>query len=170
MVGVSGLLGATYTPHCAALDPARLVRGLADAVEGLGGSIYEGTRGLSRSDPRSVDAGNGADERRLCASRGCRQGSGGLDGLIPGQERALLPVYSLMIATEPLPDTFWAGAGLANRRDLFRPSAPDHLWPTHGGREVGLRRAGCAVPLWLGRSVPHTTGHRRCTGRLRAAL
>ena len=43
VVGVSGLLGATYAPHCAALDPARLVRGLADAVEGLGGSIYEGT-------------------------------------------------------------------------------------------------------------------------------
>ena len=49
VVGVSGLLGATYTPHCAALDPARLVRGLAHAVEGLGGSIYEGTE-VSRFD------------------------------------------------------------------------------------------------------------------------
>jgi glycine/D-amino acid oxidase-like deaminating enzyme len=30
--GASGVLGATYNPHCAAIHPARLVRGLAEAV------------------------------------------------------------------------------------------------------------------------------------------
>ena len=35
-----------------------------------------------------------------------------------GEERTLVPVYSLMIATEPLPDAFWDRAGLA-RRETF---------------------------------------------------
>ena len=34
---------------------------------------------------------------------------------LAGHERDLVPVYSLMIATEPLPDAFWAEAGLAAR-------------------------------------------------------
>ena len=43
MLGAEGLLGATYTPHCAALDPARLARGLAGAVERQGARIFEQT-------------------------------------------------------------------------------------------------------------------------------
>ena len=35
-VGATDVLGGTFTPHCAALDPARLVRGLAEAVERRG--------------------------------------------------------------------------------------------------------------------------------------
>ena len=42
-VGMSNALGATYTPHCAALQPAVLSRGLADAVERQGATIYEQT-------------------------------------------------------------------------------------------------------------------------------
>jgi glycine/D-amino acid oxidase-like deaminating enzyme len=34
---------------------------------------------------------------------------------LPGLGRAIVPVYSLMIATEPLSDAFWAEAGLADR-------------------------------------------------------
>jgi glycine/D-amino acid oxidase-like deaminating enzyme len=34
---------------------------------------------------------------------------------LPGLRRSIVPIYSLMIATEPLPDAFWAGAGLADR-------------------------------------------------------
>ena len=37
---------------------------------------------------------------------------------LPGLKRALVPVYSLMIATEPLPDAFWAEAGL-HQRETF---------------------------------------------------
>jgi glycine/D-amino acid oxidase-like deaminating enzyme len=35
-----------------------------------------------------------------------------------GEGRALAPIYSLMIATEPLPEPFWAEAGLT-RRETF---------------------------------------------------
>ena len=37
----TGVRGATYTPDCAAVHPARLVRGLAEAVERRGVTIHE---------------------------------------------------------------------------------------------------------------------------------
>ncbi len=40
---VTGVHGALYTPDGASLHPARLVRGLARAVESRGGVIYEQT-------------------------------------------------------------------------------------------------------------------------------
>ena len=56
---VAGSQGAMYTPHGAALHPARLASGLARVVEGLGVSIFEQTRAESiepktvRTEPRS---------------------------------------------------------------------------------------------------------------------
>jgi glycine/D-amino acid oxidase-like deaminating enzyme len=35
---------------------------------------------------------------------------------LPGHHRRLLPVYSLMIATEPLPESVWSDIGLARRQ------------------------------------------------------
>ena len=78
------MLGATYTPHCAALDPARLVRGLADAVEGLGGSIYEGTQVFGIEPGDQLKAPIGADQGRLSPGRRCHQGSRGVDAIIAG--------------------------------------------------------------------------------------
>ncbi len=34
---------------------------------------------------------------------------------LPGLHRAIAPVYSLMIATAPLPEPVWAQIGLASR-------------------------------------------------------
>ena len=53
-VGASDILGGTYTPHCAAVDPARLVRGLAEVVERQGVTLYESgliCRADDRGDP-----------------------------------------------------------------------------------------------------------------------
>ena len=38
-----GLRGARFTPHCARVQPAKLARGLAEAVERHGATIHEGT-------------------------------------------------------------------------------------------------------------------------------
>ena len=46
-VGATSVLGATYTPHCAAIHPAKLARGLAGLVEAAGVRIYEGTPATS---------------------------------------------------------------------------------------------------------------------------
>ena len=40
-VRMAGALGAIYSPHCATIQPARLVRGLARCVEQLGVELYE---------------------------------------------------------------------------------------------------------------------------------
>ena len=62
-VGATDVLGGTFTPHCAAVDPARLVRGLADVVERQGVPIYERTTvraiapGVVTTDRGTVRAG-----------------------------------------------------------------------------------------------------------------
>ena len=54
MAAASDVLGGTYTPHCAAIHPARLVRGLADAVRRAGVQLYERTPVCASSRGRVV--------------------------------------------------------------------------------------------------------------------
>ena len=42
-IDAAGALGAVWTPHCARVHPARLVRGLAGAVERRGARLFERT-------------------------------------------------------------------------------------------------------------------------------
>jgi hypothetical protein len=74
MVTMDEAVGGTLTPHCAALDPARLVRGLADAVAARGIEIHEQTRSppssAAGSAPRTAPSG----PRSLCRPpRGTRR-------------------------------------------------------------------------------------------------
>jgi glycine/D-amino acid oxidase-like deaminating enzyme len=116
LLGAEGVGGATFTPHCAALHPARLARGLAAAVERRGVSVFEQTRALSIEE--------GRDRRRpaVRTTRGMlradvvvRATEGWTPGLA-GERRTLAPIYSLMVATAPLGDAFWERAGLADRQ------------------------------------------------------
>ena len=111
-VGATDVLGGTFTPHCAAVDPARLVRGLAEVVERQGVTIYEQTE-VSSIAPGVVTTGRGTVRAGTVV-----RATEGYTRTLTGHERDLVPVYSLMIATEPLPDSFWADAGLA-RRETF---------------------------------------------------
>ncbi|MGH2747283.1 MAG: NAD(P)/FAD-dependent oxidoreductase [Actinomycetota bacterium] len=111
-IALAGCLGAIYTPHCARLQPASLARGLARAVESRGVAIYEGTPALSIERGR-VRTSHG-DVRAEVVVRATE----GYTPLLPGQRRALAPLYSLMIATEPLPADFWDEVGWS-RRETF---------------------------------------------------
>jgi len=95
------VLGAAFTPHCAAVDPARLTRGLADAVERLEVPVYELTTALAIA-PGRVETSSGTVKADVIVR--CLEG---YTPSIPGYERHLIPIYSLMIATEPLPSEFW---------------------------------------------------------------
>ena len=61
-VNATDVLGGTYTPHCAAINPARLVRSLARSVVASGVILHENTRvtaiepGIVRTDHGSVRA------------------------------------------------------------------------------------------------------------------
>ena len=120
MVGAEGVLGATFTPHCAALQPALLARGLAGAVERRGVSLYEGTR-VTRIEGGSAGGGGGAGPRvhtdaGTVTADVVVRATEAWTPTLPGAGRAVVPVYSLMVATEPLGDDFWARAGLAERQ------------------------------------------------------
>lgn len=109
MLAAKPVLGGTFTPHCAAIHPARLVRGLARVVEAAGVPIFESTRVRSIQPGRvETDAGTVRAEIVLRATEGYTPG---LEGL----KRAVVPVYSLMVATEPLDDATWESIGLADR-------------------------------------------------------
>lgn len=108
-LNASGTLGATYTPDCAAVNPAKLVRGLAGVVRGLGVAIYEQTPALSLT-PHTVVTQHGT----VTADIVVRATEGSTPSL-PGLARALIPVYSLIIATAPLPAAMWDDIGLAQR-------------------------------------------------------
>ncbi|HEX3334069.1 MAG TPA: FAD-dependent oxidoreductase [Acidimicrobiales bacterium] len=113
-IGAAKVLGATYTPHCAALQPALLARGLADAVERRGVRLYEHTRALEiRPGPRpgpSVVTRGGTIRAEVVV-----RATEAWTPTLPGLGRAIVPVYSLMVATEPLGPAFWSEAGLEGR-------------------------------------------------------
>jgi glycine/D-amino acid oxidase-like deaminating enzyme len=102
-------LGAIYTPHCAALHPGRLVRQLAERAERAGVTIYEQTRARSLA-PRTI-----VTERGQIRAEVVVRATEGYTARLAGLRRALLPIYSLMIATEPLPDAAWNEIGLRGR-------------------------------------------------------
>ncbi len=112
MARATSVLGGTYTPHCAAVDPARLVRGLARAVERRGVTVYEQT------EARALLAGAVETDRGTVRAATVVRATEGYTRTLRGEERTLVPVYSLMIATEPLPQSFWDRVGLA-RRETF---------------------------------------------------
>ncbi|HWS57410.1 MAG TPA: FAD-binding oxidoreductase, partial [Actinotalea sp.] len=106
------VLGATYTPDCARIHPARLVRGLADAAEARGVRVVEQTRA------RALEPGRVRTDRGTVRARHVVRATEAWTATLPGSRRAVVPVYSLMIATEPLPAAVWDAIGL-HRGETF---------------------------------------------------
>jgi glycine/D-amino acid oxidase-like deaminating enzyme len=98
--------GGLYTPDGASLQPARLVRGLARAVEARGGAIYEQTQ-VTSFKPGSLITPGGELRAKLAI---VLAGEAYLTRL-PHLHRALLPVYSLISLTEPLTAEQWSRIG-----------------------------------------------------------
>jgi glycine/D-amino acid oxidase-like deaminating enzyme len=105
----TGVLGGTYTPHCAAIHPGRLVCGLAEAVLRRGVTVYERTPVTQILPGRLVTPSGTVRARHVIRA------TEGFTAQLPGERRTVVPVYSLMIATEPLPESAWAQIGLADR-------------------------------------------------------
>jgi glycine/D-amino acid oxidase-like deaminating enzyme len=165
-VGATDVLGGTFSPHCARIQPARLVRGVAAAVERRGGRIVEQTRvlriegaGPGSAGPGSAgssSAGSSSAGPRVLTDRGTIsarhvvRATEAWTSSLPGSQRDVVPVYSLMVATEPLPDAFWQRAGLsaaetfADHRNLI----------VYGQRTAGGRL------IFGGRGAPYHFGSR----------
>ena len=101
----SGARLATFSPHAARLHPAKLVAGLAAAVERLGVPIYE------RTPVREILAGEARTARGNVRARWVVRASEGYTASLRGQRRALVPINSSMIVTEPLGEGAWEAIG-----------------------------------------------------------
>ena len=104
-VGAAGVLGAAHTPHCARVQPAALVRGLARAAEARGVRIWE------RTAATAIRPGGVQTERGRVRAGVVVRATEAYTAELPGLRRALLPIYSLIVATAPLPDASWAELG-----------------------------------------------------------
>ncbi|SDT43163.1 NAD(P)/FAD-dependent oxidoreductase [Actinoplanes derwentensis] len=142
--GATDVLGGVYSEHCAVLHPAKLVRGLASVVEGLGVTIHEGTR-VEQIKTGQIKTRLGT----VTAGTVVRALEGYTSGLA-GYRRELAPVYSLMIVTEPLPGEFWERVGLA-RRETF---SDERRMVIYGQRTADDRLA------FGGRGAPYHFGSR----------
>jgi glycine/D-amino acid oxidase-like deaminating enzyme len=111
-LGIRANHGALYFSHCAALHPARLVLGLADAVRGRGVAIHEET------PVQALEAGRVHTARGTVRADVVIRATEGYTGSLAGEARSILPVYSMVTATEPLPAEVWRSIGLA-RRETF---------------------------------------------------
>jgi glycine/D-amino acid oxidase-like deaminating enzyme len=140
----SSALGGTFTPHCAALHPARLVRGLARVVRGLGVRVHELT-GVEEIASGGVRTGRGTVRADVVV-----RATEGFTAQMPGHRRDIVPMYSLMVATEPLPDDVWDAIGL-RARETF--SDKRHL------RIYGQRTANGRLAFG-GRGAPYHYGSR----------
>ena len=105
----SNVVGGAFTPHCAAIHPARLARGLARTIERMGATIYEHTPVVEIS-PRTVRTHLGTVKADVVV-----RATEAFTPSLAGLGREVAPIYSLMIATEPLPDEFWQATGLGQR-------------------------------------------------------
>jgi glycine/D-amino acid oxidase-like deaminating enzyme len=103
------VLGAIWTPHCATVHPLRLTHLVARSVLAAGATVHEHTTAIRIADGRVVtDRGTVRADVVIRATEG-------YTSQLPGERRSVLPLYSLMIATEPLGDAAWDEIGLAGR-------------------------------------------------------
>ena len=128
---------------CTLLNPARLVRGLKQAVIGAGGRVFEQTpmeRLENTSGGVRVVTPKGAIEaqRALLAANA-------YSSRIPSLERYVLPFYSYILLSQPLSDEQWSRVGWQGREGMEdRRTFLHYMRPTVDGRM-----------MWAGRDAPY---------------
>ncbi|MFE2655936.1 MULTISPECIES: FAD-binding oxidoreductase [unclassified Brevibacterium] len=116
-INVDNAQGSVFVPGTARIDPALLTEGLARVLRERGVTICEGTRA------RHIGTGLVSTERGPVSGETifvCLEGySDTVAGDLPGLEgRQVIPVFSSMIATEPLPAEAWEQIGWEGRECL----------------------------------------------------
>jgi glycine/D-amino acid oxidase-like deaminating enzyme len=105
----SDVLAGTWHAFGAAVQPAKLAHGLAAAAERRGVRIFEQSRATAVGPRRVETVGGSISAKEVVLA------TEGYTATLPGRSRDVVPLYSHMIATEPLPDEVWATIGLHDR-------------------------------------------------------
>jgi len=160
-VRVAGATCGAWSPHGVRIQPAKLVRGLAAAVERRGVRIYEGTAvrelrghgaGVAGSDSGSGSRGPAAavTDRGVVRAPVVLSCVEGFTPQLRGRRRTLLPLNSAMVVTEPLPAATWDAIGWAGG-ELLGDAAHVYFY--------AQRTADGRIALG-GRGVPYRFGSR----------
>jgi glycine/D-amino acid oxidase-like deaminating enzyme len=152
-VAVKNLAGALRTEAGASIHPGNLVRGLARAVERLGGVIYEQT---------DVERVEGGDTPRLVTEHGTISARKGVvvaaEAYLPSLpkfRRHVLPMSSMIVLTEPLSQDIWDEIGWAGHESLSSQShLKNYLTRTADGRILYGSRGALYT---LGSTTPDVT-------------
>jgi len=129
-VDVTNVQGALHTAECASLHPGRLVRGLARAVERRGCKIYEQTEVLDFQAGAFTTRGG-----ELRAKRAVVVAGEAYLTRFRKLHRSLMPVYSLIVLSEPLTNAQWAKVGWQNGESIASNRyTVDYLSKTADGR------------------------------------
>jgi glycine/D-amino acid oxidase-like deaminating enzyme len=168
-LAATNVLGGVHFAPAARVQPAALACGLARSVERLGATIVEQTcaidivAGTSTARPMVVtDRGTVRADVVVRATEAYTRD-------LPGLRRALVPLYSLMVATEPLDAATWDAIGL-RRRETF---ADDRRMVIYGQRTTDNRIAfgGRGAPYRFGSGIdPATESTSAVHDRVVAAL
>ncbi|CEA09547.1 Gamma-glutamylputrescine oxidoreductase [Arthrobacter saudimassiliensis] len=110
-VRIAGALGGLHQPHCARIQPAKLVRGLADAVEALGVRICEQTPVTEIRPAAGGRPAAAVTPRGTVRARFVLRATEGFTAGFRATHRDWLPMNSSMIVTEPLSDAAWERIG-----------------------------------------------------------
>ena len=169
-VRIAGAIRGLYSDAGAVIHPGRLVRGLARYVEREGTVIHEGTP-VTGFRPRDA-TGRAAlvtPRGELRAPVVVLAGEAYLTEL-PPLHRQLVPLWSLIVLTEPVTDAQWAEIGWANRETVASTRlSVDYLSRTEDGR---ILFGGRGAPYRFGSPIRpeydrHGPTHERLKGFVR---
>ena len=139
-INIPRVVAGIWHPHCARIQPAKLVQGLRATVLGLGVELYEGTR-VTEIAPHVAHTAQGS----VTATHIVRA-TEGFTASLKGEHRTWLPMNSSIVVTEPLSDAVWRDIGWEGRETLgdmahvyfYAQRTPDNRIAM-GGRGVPYR-------------------------------
>ncbi|MFL5817326.1 MAG: NAD(P)/FAD-dependent oxidoreductase [Conexibacter sp.] len=146
-VRVAGAQMGVWSPHCARVQPAKLARGLATAVERLGVPIYEGTA------VREIAPGAAIGDRGVVRARHVLSCLEGFTRELRGERRTWLPLNSAMIVTEPLPEATWDEIGW--REPVLLADLAHAYFYAQRTADGRIALGGRGVPYRFGSRIDH---------------
>ena len=108
-INATDVLGGTFTPHCAAVNPYKLVCALTDHLQSRGVKFYQ------NSPVTVIESGRIIGHQFSVRAPVTIRATEGYTASLTGFERNLAPVYSMMLATEPLTPEIRSSIGLVGR-------------------------------------------------------
>ncbi len=134
---------AVREESCTLLNPARLVRGLKEAVIRAGGRVFEQTP-MESMDTTSDGVRVVTPKGEIRAQRALLAANA-YSSRIPSLKAFVMPFYSYILLSEPLSDEQWSRVGWKGREGMEdRRTFLHYMRPTVDGRM-----------MWAGRDAPY---------------